>query len=122
ADRGVRKGGNGALDLSGVAHVDRDHLHPQRRRYGLNNTEQAGPPGLAGSRSTAARVISGAMSLSSSSHFPPMLYSKLVKPVAFPPGRARLSTIPAPTGSTATGNTIGTVRVTCSNAATEEAP
>ena len=32
---------------------------------------------------------------SSSSHFPPMPYSKLVKPVTLPPGRARLATKPA---------------------------
>ena len=41
----------------------------------------------------------GAISLSNSSHFMPMLYSVLVNPVALPPGRDRLSTIPAPTGS-----------------------
>ena len=34
---------------------------------------------------------------------------EIMKPVALPPGRARLSTKPAPTGSAATGNTIGTV-------------
>ena len=38
----------------------------------------------------------------------------MVKPVALPPGRARLSTKPAPTGSTTLVNTIGTVRVACS--------
>ena len=51
-----------------------------------------------------------------------MLYSKFMKPVALPPGRARLSTKPAPTGSPTTGNTIGTVRVACSNGPTVEAP
>ena len=49
--------------------------------------------------------------LSSASHFPPMLYSNVMKPVILPPGRARLSTMPAPTGSPTTGNTIGMVRV-----------
>ena len=39
------------------------------------------------------------------------------KPVALPPGRARLSTKPAPTGSMTIANTIGTVRVACSNGA-----
>jgi hypothetical protein len=68
-----------------------------------------------GSRRTAARVTPGAICLSSSSHFPLMPYSKLVKPVALPPGRARLSTKPAPTGSVVSVNTIGTVPVTCSN-------
>jgi hypothetical protein len=47
------------------------------------------------SRNTAARVIRGAISLSSSSHFPLVLNSNSVNPVALPPGRARLSTKPA---------------------------
>jgi hypothetical protein len=34
--------------------------------------------------------------------------------------RCGISIRPAPTGSTATGNTIGTVAVTCSNATTDE--
>ena len=38
-----------------------------------------------------------------------------MKPVTLPPGRARLSTKPAPTGSATIVNTIGTVRVACSN-------
>ena len=80
------------------------------------------PEGVAASRRTATRVTPGAISLSSSSHFPPMLYSKFMNPVALPPGRARLSTKPAPTGSTTTGNTIGTVRVACSNGPTVVAP
>ena len=45
-----------------------------------------------------------------------------MKPVALPPGRARLSTKPAPTGSATTANTIGTVRVACSNGATVAVP
>src|SRR5436853_365227 len=36
-----------------------------------------------------------------------------VKPVAFPPGRARLETSPSATGSLASVKTIGTVRVAC---------
>src|SRR5262245_9659556 len=38
-----------------------------------------------------------------------------MNPVALPPGRAKLSTKPAPTGSAVTGNTIGTVRVAWSS-------
>ena len=55
------------------------------------------PVGMVGSQMTATRVTLGAICLSSSSHFPLMLYSKSMKPVALPPGRARLSTKPAPT-------------------------
>jgi hypothetical protein len=51
-----------------------------------------------------------------------VLYSDDMKPVALPPGRAKLSTKPAPTGSPAIGNTIGTARVACSNGLTVEVP
>src|SRR5262249_54120798 len=66
----------------------------------------AGP--IVRSRSTATRVRRGAISLSSSSHFAPKPNSKGVKPVVFPPGRARLSTKPMPTGSPTFANTMGT--------------
>src|SRR5262244_1954862 len=45
-----------------------------------------------------------------------------MNPVALPPGCARLATKPAPTGSMTVTNTIGTVRVACSNAATVGVP
>jgi hypothetical protein len=80
------------------------------------------PEAMAGSRRTATRVTSGAICLSSSSHFPPRLNSKFMNPVALPPGRARLSTKPEATGSETAVNTIGTVRVACSNGATVEVP
>src|SRR5262249_49893790 len=47
------------------------------------------PAAMATSRRTAARVMPGAMSLSSSSHLPLMLYSNKVNPVVLPPGRAK---------------------------------
>jgi hypothetical protein len=50
------------------------------------------PEAMARSRRTATRVTEGAISLSNSSHLAPMLYSKFMKPVTLPPGRARLST------------------------------
>ena len=75
------------------------------------------PAGAPGSRRTAARVTPGAICLSSSSHLALRPYSKFVNPVALPPGRARLSTKPLPTGSTTCTNTIGTARVVCSNGA-----
>jgi hypothetical protein len=58
---------------------------------------------------TAARVTRGAISFSKSNNFPFSPYSLEEKPVVLPPGRARLSTRPLPTGSGATANTIGTV-------------
>src|SRR5262245_40462987 len=80
------------------------------------------PEAMAASRMTAARVTRGAISLSSSNHFAPMPYSNTVKPVTLPPGRARLSTKPAPTGSGVCVNTIGIVRVACSSDGTTAPP
>src|SRR6516164_4510281 len=76
----------------------------------------------AGSRTTAARVTPGAISLSSSTHLPLKLYSNWMKPVALPPGRDRLWTKPAPTGSATLTKTIGTVRVACINDPTLAVP
>src|SRR5262249_53218664 len=50
------------------------------------------------------------------SHLPASPYSNSMKPVILPPGRARLRTKPAPTGSTTCRNTIGILRVACSRA------
>ena len=88
---GARESRDRTLDLSRVTHIHRSRFNAERARRSLNGAELAGP-GASGSRMTAARVTAGVTSLSSSSHFAPMLYSKLVKPVALPPGRARLST------------------------------
>src|SRR5262245_64475123 len=55
-------------------------------------------------------------------HFPLILNSNAIKPLALPPGCAKLFTKPAPTGSATAANTIGTVRVACSNGPTVEAP
>src|SRR5262245_47956674 len=65
----------------------------------------AAPAAIAGSRMTATRVTLGAICLSISTHLPLSLYSNAMKPVALPPGRARLSTKPAPTGSGTSANT-----------------
>src|SRR5271169_3131538 len=47
----------------------------------------------------ATRLTPGASSMSNSSHLPPSVASMLMKPVRFPPGRGRLATKPALTGS-----------------------
>ena len=70
------------------------------------------------SRSTATRITRGAISLSSSSHFALIVYSNKEKPVALPPGCAKVATNPEPTGSTTLTKTIGTVRDACSSGAT----
>src|SRR5262245_9481871 len=72
------------------------------------------PDTMVALRKTATRAMPGAICLSNSIHLPLKLYSKLMKPVALPPGRARLCTHPAPTGSGTLIITIGMVRVACS--------
>src|SRR5262245_31387234 len=63
-----------------------------------------------------ARLMFGLMSFRISSHLPPRECSKLVKPVTFPPGRARFETTPLPTGSDKFVNTIGIERVSRNSA------
>jgi hypothetical protein len=54
------------------------------------------PAAAPASRSTAAFVTFGAISLSSPNHFPHKLYSNIIKPVALAPGCDRLSMQPDP--------------------------
>ena len=91
------------------------------RRCGLTSIPSVAPPtgcrrtdrsrsAIVGSRSTAARFKPGATSFSIRP-FRAQAVSNCIKPVILPPGRARLATMPDPTGSTTIANTIGTVRV-----------
>jgi CHAT domain len=66
-------------------------------------------PLKAGSETPATRLRPGAISFSNSSHFPPISGSNVLKPVMLAPGRARLCTVPAPTGSITETNTTGIV-------------
>jgi hypothetical protein len=95
---------------------EEDHLARSGDRHRLGEAS-FGPFGIGvvllfeRRRSLRKRFTEGAISLRSSSHFALMAYSKAEKPVALPPGRLRLSTRPAPTGSAICTNTIGNVRV-----------
>jgi hypothetical protein len=51
-----------------------------------------------------------------------MAHRDVRRGATLPPGRAKLSTIPWPTGSPMIGNTIDTVRVACSNGLTVDVP
>ena len=109
-----------ARSISAVAtsRIDRARIPPTMPPptvslpIGRRRLECRGPEAL------PARLTAGAISLSSSSHFVQIEYSNGVNPVALPPGRATLSTKPAPTGSGTCTNTIGTVRLTCCKACT----
>src|SRR6266511_2514661 len=83
------------------------------RAAASNEPEKYVPPAgaVSGLNMIAARLRLGAISLSSSSHLPPIELSMLMKPVMLPPGRDRLATKPSPTGSDAAAMTTGIVRV-----------
>ena len=68
-----------ALDASGVAQVERAHHNPQRCAAADRTANCERALEMAASRSTAARFSPGAICLSSSSHFPLMPNSKMVK-------------------------------------------
>jgi hypothetical protein len=78
------------------------------------------PAVACGLKRKATRDTSGAIVLSSSTHFPVIDDSKLVKPVTLPLGRAKLSTKPSPTGSDIDTNTMGILRVCPSRVETPE--
>ena len=71
------------------------HLDAERRRArpGSRRTGRC-RMATAGIAKRLPPVSRGGICLSSSSHFPLILYSNCVKPVTLPPGRARLSTKP----------------------------
>src|SRR5262249_56200264 len=58
----------------------------------------------------ATRVMFGAIPFTNSSHLVAIDGSKFVKPVRLPPGRARLCTTPAVTGSLTCPNTLPVLR------------
>jgi len=68
---------------------------------------------------TAARFVSGAISLSTCTHLVPISGSKIVKPVMLRPGRTKVSTNPWATGSVTAVNTMGVVCVSCRIALTD---
>src|SRR5262245_35414193 len=70
-------------------------------------------PGLVSFHSMATRDMVGTIFWRISSRFPLISVASPEKPVAFPPGRARLATTPAPTGSPTAVKTIGMVLVAC---------
>ena len=57
----------------------------------------------------ATRAMFGAIRFTNSSHLVAIEGSKLLKPVRLPPGRAKLWTTPAVTGSLTWTNTVGVV-------------
>ena len=114
AVRHFREVRDAALDLARLAHAS-----TFRDRVSVSGTGQFRPMRIPGSRSTATRVVRGAICLSISSHFALRPNSKLVKPVALSAVLAMLATEPPLKPPTCT-NTIGIVRVICRSGKTWE--
>ena len=79
----------------------------ERRRHGLDCAEQPGPGGRGGVANDAHPRHARRDLFEQLKPFAAQAILERVKPVMLPPGRARLSTKPAPTGSTTCTNTIG---------------
>src|SRR5690348_5014684 len=80
-----------ALQAAHIAWIDHAQLHRGRSR-GLDSSKLADPGGEGRVANDRYPRRLGATSLSTASHFPPMLYSNAVNPLMLPPGRARLVT------------------------------
>src|SRR5262245_53919232 len=119
---GARKGGDDPLNLSRVAHIERNHLYLERGRCCLDRTPLAKPLGYGGVAKHRRSRYVGRYLFENLQPFSPISYSYKVKPVALPPGRAKLSTNPAPTGSGVCVNTMGTLRVSCTKGPATEPP
>ena len=104
-----------ALDLAGVENVDRAHLDSERRRHGLNDSKLADPGGYSSIAKHSRPGYARRNLPEQFGRFPGQAIFEL-------PGRARLSTNPAPTGSATFANTVGTVRVAYSIGAMAEVP
>ena len=94
----MREGCDDTFDLDRAAQVDWAYLDADRWRDRLDDSELANSLSSASLSENSRCVTLGAISLSSSNHFPHKLYSNIIKPVALAPGCDRLSTKPDPTG------------------------
>src|SRR5262245_62628025 len=92
AVRAARESRNRALDLSGVAHIDRGQFDTERWGHGLDRAELANSRGYGGITYEAIRVNFGNICFRRSSPFSPMPYLKLIKPLSFTHVRAKLLT------------------------------
>ena len=111
-----------APSLTGVPQIDRAQFNSERRRYGLDCAELAAAGNLLGVPQDCRARQAGRDLLEQLQPFCANSIFDTVKPVALPPGRAKLSTNPPPTGSAMATNTIGTVRVTVSNGDRPDVP
>ena len=111
---GPRECRDGALDFAGIAHVDWVTSTPSEGATDWIAANWPVPADDGGIPNDCHSLHARRDLLEQLQPFCAQCRIRTAKPVALPPGRDRLSTRPAPTGSTAYTNTIGTVRVACS--------
>ena len=117
-----REGRDGALDFAGVAHVERAHLHPERWRHGLDCAELASAGGCVGIAKDRHARHAGRDLLE---QFQPFSADAVFEKheTGGVAARARQAVDEAGGDRIAMiGNTIGTVRVACSNGPTVAVP
>ena len=105
------EGREGGVDLAFGAGLQKIELHPLRARRFLHVSIMRSACGLFGFTSRAITPACGTSSDSSSSRLGISSAVSMLTPVRLPPGRARLATRPAPTGSPPPMKTIGIVEV-----------
>src|SRR5262245_44653666 len=122
AIRGAREGRDDTLDLGRLTQIDRVCLYPKRGRHGLDSGKPTGSDALCGiaknrdPRHGWRDLFEQLQPLPAEAIF----INHKAGNVSARTGRD--STKPPPTGSAATGNTIGTVRVVSSNGRRADAP
>src|SRR5262249_53176831 len=101
------------LELDARAHAYGDDRHTQRRCRACISSNWRTLEALSGFQRKATRKTVGMASLRICSRLAPTSGPRMVLPVIFPPGRARLGTSPARTGSPIEIMTMGIVVVAC---------
>ena len=107
---------------AGVPHVDRDHLHPERGRHGLDDAELGDSGGGGGIPKDRHSRHARRDLLEQLQPFPGQAIFEREETGGIAARPRQAVTKAAPTGLTTFTNTIGTVRVTCSNGPTVELP
>ena len=107
-------------NLIGIANPDGHQLNARGRYRRLDGGEARRSGGHGRIANNRDAGYAGGDRLEQFQHFRVQTELKAIKPVALPPGRARLATKPLPTGSIVVTNTIGSVRLVCCKSPTIE--
>src|SRR5262245_43078912 len=109
--RATRERRYGWLDLADIAHDEGGQFHSERGRHALDCGQLADPDRCEGIPENSRPGHAGCNLLEQLEPLDAQAVFEEANPVVLPPGRAKLATKPAPTGSNSPANTIGTTRV-----------